>query len=312
MTDKRDHYKISETAWILKLDRDGRNGDCCSLLSTVRASEGFFSFVGVAMDKVTAPAIRDRKGEEKITMLTAYDYAFSAIIDAAGTDIILVGDSVGNVMLGYPNTLPVTVDEMIHHAKAVVKAARRALVVIDMPFMSYQESLEQARRNAGRMIKESGAECVKLEGGTRMKDVIRAIVDIDIPVMGHIGLTPQSVHRMGGFKVQGKGPAEEMLMDDAKAVEEAGAFCVVLEGVPRDLAKRITGTLTIPTIGIGAGPDCDGQVLVIHDVLGIAGDFRPKFVKTYVNLHDQIEKAVKEYIEEVTNGSFPEDSHSFH
>jgi 3-methyl-2-oxobutanoate hydroxymethyltransferase len=264
------------------------------------------------MDKITVPAIKDRKGKEKIAMLTAYDYAFSGIIDAAGVDIILVGDSVGNVMLGYPNTLPVTVEEMIHHTKAVTKGARHALVVIDMPFMSYQESIEQARRNAGRMIKESGAECVKLEGGTRMKDVISALVDIDIPVMGHIGLTPQSVHRMGGYKVQGKGAAEQMLIEDAKAVEEAGAFSVVMEGIPRDVAKKITEMLTIPTIGIGAGPDCDGQVLVLHDLLGMMGQFRPKFVKTYVNLKESIEKAVKEYIEEVANGTFPDDSHSFH
>ena len=264
------------------------------------------------MEKVAVPTIKGRKGKEKISMLTAYDYAFSTIVDAAGVDIILVGDSVGNVMLGYPNTLPVTVEEMIHHTKAVVKGVHRSLVVIDMPFMSYQESIEQARRNAGRMIKESGAECVKLEGGTRMKNVISALVDIDIPVMGHIGLTPQSVHRMGGYKVQGKGAAEQMLIDDAKAVEEAGAFSVVLEGVPRDLAKRITEMLTIPTIGIGAGPDCDGQVLVLHDVLGMAGKFRPKFVKTYVNLGELIEKAVKEYIEEVKSGAFPDDSHSFH
>jgi 3-methyl-2-oxobutanoate hydroxymethyltransferase len=264
------------------------------------------------MEKVTVPSIRDRKGKEKITMLTAYDYALSGIIDAAGIDIILVGDSVGNVMLGYANTLPVTVDEMIHHTRAVARGARHALVVIDMPFMSYQESVEQARRNAGRMIKESGAECVKLEGGVRMKDVIRAIVDIDVPVMGHIGLTPQSVHRMGGYKVQGKGSAEQLLIEDAMAVEEAGAFSVVMEGVPRDVAKRITEMLTIPTVGIGAGPDCDGQVLVLHDVLGMMGQFRPKFVKTYVDLKGQIERAVKEYIEEVTSGTFPDDSHSFH
>jgi 3-methyl-2-oxobutanoate hydroxymethyltransferase len=264
------------------------------------------------MDKITVPAIKDRKGKEKITMLTAYDYAFAGILDAVGIDVILVGDSLGNVMLGYANTLPVTVDEIIHHTKAVAKAAKRSLVVIDMPFMSYQESIEQARRNAGRMIKESGAECVKLEGGTRMKDVISALVDIDIPVMGHIGLTPQSVHRMGGYKVQGKGAAEQMLIDDAKAVEEAGAFSVVMEGIPREVAKKITDMLTIPTIGIGAGPDCDGQVLVLHDVLGMMGQFRPKFVKTYANLREQIEKAVKEYIEEVTNGTFPDDSHSFH
>ncbi len=264
------------------------------------------------MEKITAPMIRERKGGERITMLTAYDFPFAQIMDAAGIDIILVGDSVGNAVLGYPNTLPVTVEEMIHHTGAVTRGARRALVVIDMPFMSYQESIEQARKNAGRMIKESGAETVKLEGGRKMRDVIRAIVDIDIPVMAHIGLTPQSVNAMGGHKVQGKGSAEEMLIEDAKAIEEAGAFSVVLEGIPRNLAKKITEMLSIPTIGIGAGPDCDGQVLVIHDLLGLSGQFRPKFVKTYVNLREQIEKGVKEYIEEVRSGTFPDDAHSFH
>lgn len=264
------------------------------------------------MEKITVPGIRDRKGGEKITMLTAYDFPFASIMDEAGIDVILVGDSVGNVVLGYPNTLPVTVDEMIHHTKAVTRAAKRALVTIDMPFMSYQEDIAQARRNAGRMIKESGAEAVKVEGGTRIQDVIKALVDIEIPVMAHIGLTPQSVNRMGGYKVQGKGTAEDMLIEDAKAVEEAGAFSVVLEAVPRSVAKKITGMLSIPTIGIGAGPDCDGQVLVVHDLLGLLGQFRPKFVKTYVNVREQTEKGVKEYIEEVRQGAFPDDSHSFH
>lgn len=263
------------------------------------------------MDKVTVPLVRGRKGGERITMLTAYDFPIASILDGVGIDIILIGDSVGNNVLGYPNSLPVTVDEMIHHTKPVVKAAKRALVVIDMPFMSYQESLEQARRNAGRMIKESGAEAVKVEGGVRMRDVIKAIADIDIPVMGHVGLTPQSVNAFGGFKVQGKGAAEERLMEDASAVEEAGAFAVVLEGVPRDAAKKITSMLSIPTIGIGAGPDCDGQVLVTNDLLGFA-DFRPKFAKMYVNMKEQIEKGVKEYIEEVRRGAFPDDAHSFH
>jgi 3-methyl-2-oxobutanoate hydroxymethyltransferase len=264
------------------------------------------------MEKVTVPWVREQKGKEKITMLTAYDFIFSGLVDEAGTDIILVGDSLGNVMLGYPNTLPVTVDEMIHHTKAVVKGAKRALIVIDMPFMSYHESIEQAIRNAGRMIKESGAEVVKLEGGARMKDVIRAIVDVDIPVMAHIGLTPQSVHRMGGFKVQGKGGAEAMLIEDAKAVEEAGAFSVVLEGVPRDTAKKITEMLSIPTIGIGAGPDCDGQVLVLQDLMGLFSGFRPKFVKSYVNLRAEAERGIKSYIDEVKSGAFPDDEHSFH
>lgn len=264
------------------------------------------------MDRITVPIIRGRKGKEKIAMLTAYDFPIASVLDSVGVDVILVGDSLGNVMLGYPNTLPVTVAEMIHHAKAVVKAASRSLVVIDMPFMSYHENLEQARRNAGRMIKESGAEAVKVEGGRRMKDVIRAIVDIDIPVMAHIGLTPQSVNAFGGHKVQGKGAAEELLIEDGKAVEEAGAFSVVLESVPRAVAKTITGMLSIPTIGIGAGPDCDGQVLVVHDLIGLAGQFRPKFVKTYVDVRGLIEKGVKEYIEEIRTGVFPDDAHSYH
>lgn len=261
------------------------------------------------MEKITVPVVRTKKGKEKLTMLTAYDYVFANIMDNAGIDMILVGDSVGSVLLGYPNTIPVTVEEMIHHTKPVVKGAKKALIVIDMPFMSYHESIEQAKRNAGRMIKESGAEAVKLEGGKRMKEVIKAISDIDIPVMGHIGLTPQSIHSMGGYKVQKE---EGRLMEDAKAVEEAGAFAIVLECIPRAISKKITETLSIPTIGIGAGPDCDGQVLVIHDLLGLLGDFRPKFVKTYLNLRADMDKAIKGYIEEVKGGTFPDDSHSFH
>lgn len=264
------------------------------------------------MDKVTVPMVKERKGKEKLTMLTAYDFVFADIMDGAGIDMILVGDSVGTTLLGYTNTIPVTVDEMIYHTKAVVRGTKHALVVIDMPFMSYQESVEQARRNAGRMIKESGAEVVKLEGGVTMKDTIRAIVDIDIPVMAHIGLTPQSIHRMGTYRVQGKGAEAEKLLRDAKAVEEAGAFAVVLECVPRQLAKEITDMLSIPTIGIGAGPECDGQVLVIHDLLGLLGSFRPKFVKTYMNLRQDMEKAVKDYIGEVKEGVFPDDARSFH
>ncbi|MBA4419251.1 MAG: 3-methyl-2-oxobutanoate hydroxymethyltransferase [Syntrophus sp. (in: bacteria)] len=263
-------------------------------------------------DKITAPVFKDRKGKEKLTMLTAYDYVCAGIVDDAGIDSILVGDSLGQVVLGYPSTIPVTVDEMIHHTKAVSRGVKRALVVIDMPFMSYHESIEQARRNAGRMIKESGASAVKLEGGVIMKEVIKALVDIEIPVMGHIGLTPQSINRMGGYKVQGKGEEAKRLIDDAKAVEEAGAFAVVLECVPRELAKEITGMISIPTIGIGAGPDCDGQVLVIHDLLGILEGFRPKFVKTYMNLRQEMDSAVKSYIKEVQEGAFPDDSRSFH
>lgn len=245
-------------------------------------------------------------------MLTAYDYPTAKIVDSAGIDTILVGDSVGPVVLGYPNTIPVTVDEMIHHTRAVVKAVKNTFVIIDMPFMSYQESIEQAKRNAGRMIKESGAEAVKLEGGSNMKEVIRAIVDIDIPVVGHIGLTPQSIHRMGGNKVQGKGDTASKLLEDAQAVEDGGAFMIVLEGIPRGLGKEITQILSIPTIGIGAGPDCDGQVLVIHDILGLAGEIRPKFVKTYINLQEEIDSVLKTFIEEVKTGVFPDDAHSYH
>ena len=291
------------------LDRDGGIERLLSLLNTVQ--KAFLLGVRI-VEKVTVPIFRERKGKEKLTMLTSYDYAFASIVDQAGIDSILVGDSVGNTTLGYPNTIPVTVEEMIHHTKAVTRGAQKALIVIDMPFMSYHESIEQAKRNAGRMIKESGADAVKLEGGVRMKEVIRALVDIEIPVMGHIGLTPQSVNRMGGYKVQGKGKDAEGLILEAKAVEEAGAFSVVLECVPRKLAKEITEMLTIPTIGIGAGPDCDGQVLVIHDLLGLFGGFRPKFVKKYLNMREQMDSAIKNYIEEVRGGAFPDDSHSFH
>jgi len=261
------------------------------------------------MKKLTVPEIQRMKEKgEKITMLTAYDAPMAEIIDECGVDIILVGDSVGTVIAGYPNTLPVTVGEMIYHTKAVVRRVKRALVIIDMPFMYYAVSIEQAKKNAGRMIKESGAEAVKLEGGASMAETIKAIVDIDIPVMAHIGLTPQSIHKFGGYKIQRQ---RERLLEDAKAVEEAGAFAVVLECVPEEIAKEITETLSIPTIGIGAGRYCDGQVLVIHDLLGLLGDFRPKFVKRYVDLRSIISKAVREYIEEVRSGAFPTEEHIF-
>jgi 3-methyl-2-oxobutanoate hydroxymethyltransferase len=261
------------------------------------------------MKKITVPEIQRMKERgEKITMLTAYDAPMAEIIDECGIDMILVGDSVGTVISGYPNTLPVTVEEMIYHTKAVCRKVKRALVVIDMPFMSYQVSIEEAKRNAGRMIKESGAEAVKIEGGISVKDVVKAIVDIDIPVVGHIGLTPQSIHKFGGYKIQKQ---REKLLEDAKAIEEAGAFAIVLECIPEEIAKEITETLTIPTIGIGAGRYCDGQVLVIHDLLGMLGDFRPKFVKRYVDLRSIISKAVKEFIEEVKTGAFPTEEHIF-
>jgi len=264
--------------------------------------------------KVTVPGIKAMKEQnDKITMLTAYDTPFARILDEAGVDILLVGDSVGSVVAGYTNTLPVTIDEMIYHTRAVVRGTERALVVIDMPFMSYQISIEDAKRNAGRMIKESGAEAVKLEGGVNMKDIIEAICAIDIPVMGHIGLTPQSIHQMGGHKVQGKVEEQKRkIIEDAVAVEEAGAFAVVLECIPTELAQEITEQLSIPTIGIGAGVHCDGQVLVIHDLLGLLGDFRPSFVKSYVDLRKVISQAVEEYMKEVRNGAFPTEKHSFH
>jgi 3-methyl-2-oxobutanoate hydroxymethyltransferase len=265
------------------------------------------------MKKVTILDLQKIKDSgEKITMLTAYDYPTARMLDEAGVDILLIGDSVGNVMMGYENTLPVTVDDIIYHTKAVVKARKKALVVADMPFMSYQVSIEEAKINAGRMIQEGGAEAVKLEGGENMEAVIRALCEIDIPVMGHIGLTPQSIHRMGGYKIQGKEERQrQKLLADALAVERAGAFSVVLEAIPAELAQEITQSLNIPTIGIGAGINCDGQVLVIHDVLGLSGSFRPKFVKQYVQLEPLIKKAVQEFIAEVKEEKFPTKGYSF-
>ncbi|OGP94782.1 MAG: 3-methyl-2-oxobutanoate hydroxymethyltransferase [Deltaproteobacteria bacterium RBG_16_54_18] len=264
--------------------------------------------------KVTVPTITAMKGgKEKITMLTAYDTPFARILDEAGVDMLLVGDSVGSVVAGYPNTLPVTIEEMIYHTRAVVRGVTRSLVVIDMPFMSYQVSSEDAKRNAGRMIKESGAEAVKLEGGVNMREAINAIAAIDIPVMGHIGLTPQSVHQMGGYKVQGKVEEQKRkIMADALAVEEAGAFALVMECIPTELAAEITKKLSIPTIGIGAGIHCDGQVLVIHDVLGLLGEFRPKFVKRYVDMRAVISQAATAYVDEVRTGKFPTEEQTFH
>ncbi len=263
--------------------------------------------------KVTTATIRQMKNEgRRITMLTAYDYSMAKLVDDAGIDMILVGDSLGNVMLGYDSTLPVTMDDMVHHVKAVCRGAERAMVVADLPFMSYQVSTEEALRNSGRFLKETTAQSVKLEGGIEIAETIRAIVDAGIPVVGHLGLTPQSVHQMGGYKVQGKDEtAAKKLISDAKVVEEAGAFCLVLECVPTPLAKLVTESLGIPTIGIGAGPHCDGQVLVIHDMLGLYPRSSPKFVKKYVNLHEHMGAALKQYRDEVTAGSFPGPEHSF-
>ncbi|RMF48000.1 MAG: 3-methyl-2-oxobutanoate hydroxymethyltransferase [Deltaproteobacteria bacterium] len=265
------------------------------------------------MAQKTILDLRRMKDEgEKITVLTAYDYPFARLMDAEGIDVILVGDSVGSVVSGYDTTLPVTMDEMLYHTRAVVRGASGALVVADMPFMSYQADIIEARRNAGRLIKEGGAQAVKLEGGMNMAETIRALVDIDIPVVGHIGLTPQSIHRMGGYKVQGRQEQQaERLLADARAVEQAGACAVVLEAIPASLAGKITAELAIPTIGIGAGPDCDGQVLVIHDILGLCEKYSPKFVKQYADAATLIRGAVRDYIDEVKKGAFPTEKHSF-
>ncbi|MBI4745035.1 MAG: 3-methyl-2-oxobutanoate hydroxymethyltransferase [Deltaproteobacteria bacterium] len=262
--------------------------------------------------KVTVLDIQKIKDDgRKITMLTAYDYPFARILDSAGVDILLVGDSSGSVVAGYENTLPVTMDEVIYHTRAVARGRKKALMVSDMPFMSYQLSIPDARFNAGRFLKEGGAEAVKIEGGVQIKDTIKAIVEIDIPVMGHIGLTPQSIHRMGGYKIQGRKEGQaEALLADALAVEEAGAFAVVLEGVTAALAEKITRELRIPTIGIGAGPHCSGQVLVIHDLLGLSGR-KLKFARQYADMEKVMSEAVKKYLDDVKSGSFPSEEESF-
>jgi 3-methyl-2-oxobutanoate hydroxymethyltransferase len=266
------------------------------------------------VEKVTVPDIvKQKRCGQKITCLTAYDYSFARILDAAGVDILLVGDSVGCVFQGQPNTLPVTLDEMIYHTRAVARGRKRALVVGDMPFLSYQVSREQAIQNAGRLLQETGAEAVKLEGGLAMQKTIDAMVQVGIPVMGHVGLTPQSIHRFGGYKVQGKDKAQwGVIVGDAVAVQDAGAFAIVLEGIPVDLAREITERLTIPTIGIGAGEHCDGQVLVIHDMLGLFDDFTPKFVKRYADIKEVMTGAVKNFIADVREQKFPGEEHSFH
>lgn len=267
----------------------------------------------MSSQRVTTTAIKQMKAEGRpITMLTAYDYPLAKIVDDAGIDMILVGDSVGNVVLGYDSTLPVTMDEMVHHTKAVCRGAVRAMVVADMPFLSYQVSVEEAVRNAGRFLKEAGAQSIKLEGGREVAEAVRAIVNAGIPVVGHLGLTPQSIHQLGGFKVQGKDEsAAKKLVADAKALEEAGIFCLVLECVPTPLAKMVTESLSVPTIGIGAGPYCDGQVLVTYDLLGLYPRFTPKFVKKYVNLHEHVASALRQYREEVEARAFPGPEHSF-
>lgn len=264
-------------------------------------------------DKVTATTLIDmKKRGEKIVVLTAYDYSMAKILNEAGIDVILVGDSLGMVKLGYENTLPVTVDDICYHARAVKRGNSSALIVADMPFMSYEASPRDAVNRAGDLVKNGGAEAVKVEGGAEYADTVKAIIKAKIPVMGHIGLTPQAIHRMGGFKVQGRGEkAAQKLVADAKALAKAGVFAMVLEGLPEALAARITKSVPVPTIGIGAGAGCDGQVLVIDDILGIYSDFKPRFVKRYANLRPQILDAVKQYRREVKEGSFPDAEHVF-
>lgn len=262
---------------------------------------------------MTVPEFQKRKREgRKLVVVTAYDAMFARIIEQAGIDVLLVGDSLGVVVQGHRDTLSVTMDDMLYHTKLVAGAAQRALVIGDMPFLSYQVSVEEAVRNAGRFL-QSGAGAVKLEGGAPVADRIAALTKFGIPVMGHLGMTPQSVHRYGGYKVQGKDRhSADALLEDAKALEAAGAFAVVLEAVPAELARRVTEALTIPTIGIGAGPHCDGQVLVLYDLLGLFDDFTPKFVKPYAHLKADALQALRRYKEEVEQGKFPSDSESYH
>jgi 3-methyl-2-oxobutanoate hydroxymethyltransferase len=263
--------------------------------------------------RITINQIKEMKPKgEKITMLTAYDYATAKLVDEAGIPLILVGDSLGMVVLGYESTIPVTMEEMLHHTKAVVRGTKKAMVVGDMPFMTYHISAEDALYNAALFIQEGGAQAVKLEGGVMVAEKVRRIVECGIPVMGHIGLTPQSIHQFGGFKLQGKTPeAAARLLEDAQALEEAGAFSIVLETIPAQLAKIITQKISIPTIGIGAGIDCDGQVQVINDILGSFTEFVPKHAKQYAKLTDIISKAVTQYDKEVKSGKFPTEKQSY-
>lgn len=268
------------------------------------------------LPKVTIPSFVERASQgEKLVCLTAYDYTMARLVDEAGADLILVGDSLAAIVQGHGTTLPVTMDEMVYHCRCVTRGATRALVVGDLPFMSYQASREDALRNSGRLVKEGGVAAVKLEGGTSVADTIQAIVRAEIPVVGHVGLTPQAFHRMGGHRVQGKGKkgagSRGQVIEDAIAVEEAGAFSVVLEGLPADLAAEISEKLSIPTIGIGAGASCNAQILVTHDLLGFSGVQPPRFVKQYASLHDIITEAIRSYSSEVREGVFPTSKHAY-
>jgi 3-methyl-2-oxobutanoate hydroxymethyltransferase len=270
--------------------------------------------------KVTVPDLLQRKNlatdpenRKKITCLTAYDYPTARLMDEAGVDVVLVGDSVGMVVLGYESTLPLTLEEALHHTKAVRRGVQRALVVADMPYGSYHGEIHESLRNAMRFVKEAGAEAVKIEGGERRLELISRLTEAEIPVMGHVGLTPQSVNALGGYRVQGKTPATaDQLLRDARSVEAAGAFAIVLEAIPRELAAEITRSVRIPTIGIGAGPDCDGQVLVLHDMLGLTFQEPPKFARRYANIGETISQAVRQYCEDVQSGAFPTDAESYH
>jgi 3-methyl-2-oxobutanoate hydroxymethyltransferase len=271
--------------------------------------------------KITVPELLQRKSSasaspenfKKIVCLTAYDYPTARLLDEAGVDVILVGDSLAMVVLGHDSTLPVTIDEMLHHTRAVRRGTKHALVVADMPFGSYHADTAESLRNAVRFVKEAGAEAVKVEGGERRLELIARLTEAEIPVMGHVGLTPQSVNALGGYRVQGKTvDSAEQLLRDARSVEAAGAFAVVLEAVPRELATQITRELRIPTIGIGAGPDCDGQILVVHDLLGLTFEQTPKFARKYANVGEIISNAVREYAADVRTGNFPSDNESYH
>jgi 3-methyl-2-oxobutanoate hydroxymethyltransferase len=265
-----------------------------------------------APKKVTAPDVRARKGGPALAMVTAYDFTMARLLDEAGVDLLLVGDSLGMVVQGMANTLPVTLDEIAYHARAVARAAARAHVVGDMPFMSYQVSSTQAVESAGKLVKDGACESVKLEGGEDFAEHVWRIVRAGVPVMGHVGLMPQSVHALGGFKVQGRGDdAEAKVLADAKALEEAGAYAIVLEAIPPDLAAKVTASVGVPTIGIGAGPRCDGQVLVCTDLLGMGRGHSPKFAKAYAQLGDAIVAATRRYVDEVQAGSFPAEEHSY-
>ena len=263
-------------------------------------------------EKVTTRVFRKMKSQERIAVLTAYDCLMAQLLDEAGIDAILVGDSVGMVFSGYQTTLPVTMDEMIYHTKAVRRGVKRALLIADMPFLSYQTSLEDAVANAGRFLQEAKAEAVKIEGGREMVETVSRLTEIGIPVMGHLGLTPQSIHQFGGYRVRGKAPeTAQRLIQDAQALEEAGCFSMVLEKIPSDLADQITKRVTIPTIGIGAGPHCDGQVLVVHDMLGLFEKFQPKFVRRYAQLAEEMRGAFRAYIQDVKGGKFPGPQESY-